>query len=70
MTYEISQGVEFLPHETALLPPPRDFAVHEVEEEAEGHEGEGEPHGGVGGGGTEAVAHGGEDGHETAEACV
>lgn len=67
-TYEIGQGIQLLAHQTALFPPPRDLAVHEVEEEAKGHEGEGEPHGRVGLRVPQAVAHGGEDGHEAAEA--
>lgn len=44
-------------HEGGFLAPARDFAVEEVEEEAEGHEAEGEPEGGVFGGRAEAVAH-------------
>lgn len=36
---QISQRIQFLAHETALLPPARDLAIHKVEEEAEGHEG-------------------------------
>lgn len=68
--YEISQGIEFLAHQAALLPPARDLAVHEVEEEAERHEGESEPHGAMGLGGAKAIPHRGKDGHEAAEACV
>lgn len=69
-TDQISQRIQFLAHQAALLPPARDLAVHEVEEEPERHECESEPDGAVGGGWTEAVTHGGEDGHEAAEACV
>ncbi|KAL9010767.1 MAG: hypothetical protein Q9173_004334 [Seirophora scorigena] len=69
-TYEISQGIEFLAHQAALLPPARDLAVHEVEEEAEGHEGESEPHGAVGLGGAKAIPHREKDGHEAAEAWM
>lgn len=38
---EVGQGIEFLAHERRLLAPAGDFAVHEVEEEAEGDEAEG-----------------------------
>jgi len=37
-TYEISKRVQFLPHETALLPPPSHFAIEEVKEKTERHE--------------------------------
>ena len=35
---ELSKRIEFLAHKRRLLAPARDFAVHEVEEEAEGDE--------------------------------
>jgi len=53
---QVGQAVELLAHETGLAAPARDFAVHEVEEEAEGHEGEGGPEVGMVGGRAEAVA--------------
>ena len=43
MRYQVSQGVQLLSHETALLSPPRDHAIEEVEEHAEWHEAECEP---------------------------
>lgn len=30
--YQISQGIQLLSHQTALLPPPRNLPVHKVEE--------------------------------------
>ncbi|KAI4210193.1 MAG: hypothetical protein LQ351_006947 [Letrouitia transgressa] len=68
-TNQISQRVQLLTHQTALLPPPRNFSVHEIEEEAKGHEREGCPYWAVCIRGSEAVAHGREDRHEAAEAC-
>lgn len=41
-TYEISQGIQLLTHHAALLSPPRHSSVHEIEEQAEREEGEGE----------------------------
>lgn len=67
-TYQIGQRIQLLAHQTALLPPPGHLAVHEIEEEPEGYEGEGEVYVTVGCRGAEAVAHGREDGHEAAEA--
>lgn len=67
-TYQIGQRIQLLAHQTALLPPSGDLAVHEIEEEPKGYEGEGEVHVTVGCRGAEAVAHGREDGHEAAEA--
>jgi hypothetical protein len=37
-TYQIGERVQFLAHETGLLPPPSDLAVHEIEEQAEWNE--------------------------------
>lgn len=54
---EVGEGVEFLAHERGLFPPASDFAIKEVEEEAKGHEAEGEPEVGRVGGRAEAVAH-------------
>lgn len=68
-TYKISKRIQLLAHQTALLAPSRDLAIHEVEEQAEGHEGQRRPEVAVVGGVAEAVAHGGEDGHDAAEAC-
>ena len=56
-------------HETALLSPSRNFAVHEVEEKSEGHESERGPYRCVCVRRTKAIPHGAEDGHETTEAC-
>ena len=66
--YQISQRIQFLPHQTALPPPARDFPIEEIEEQSQWHESEGDVEVGGGGGGAEAVAHGGEDGGEAAEA--
>ena len=66
---EVSQGIEFLAHERRLLAPAGDFAVHEVEEETEGDEAEGKVQVRVVEGvRLRAVAEGGEDGHDAAEA--
>ena len=67
ITYQIRQRIQLLPHQTALLPPPRHHTIKEVEEHAQRHEGEGEPEA-AGVAGVDAVAHGGGDGHEAAEA--
>lgn len=67
-TYQISQRIQLLAHKTTLLPPARDFPIHEIEEQAEGHEREGGPEVSQGGGGPEAVPHGREDGHDSTEA--
>jgi hypothetical protein len=67
--YQVGERVELLPHQAGFLAPARDFAVHEVEEEAERDEAEGEVEVGVVGGvGLDAVAQRGEDGHDAAEA--
>jgi hypothetical protein len=34
-TYQISERVQLLTHQTSLLPPPGDLAVHKIEEQAE-----------------------------------
>ena len=67
---EVRQGIEFLAHEGGFFAPAGDFAVHEVEEEAEGDEGEGEVEVGGLGGVADEVAHGGEEGHYAAEAWL
>lgn len=68
-SYQISQRIQLLSHQTTLLSPPRDFAVHEVEKQAEGDEGQRDVDGAIGCRGAETVAHRGQDGHEAAEAC-
>lgn len=67
-TYEVGEGIEFLAHEAGLVAPAGYFAVEEVEEQAEGEEGEGRPEVGVRGLVAGAVAEGGEDGEDSAEA--
>lgn len=67
-TYEVGEGIEFLAHEAGLVAPAGDFAVEEVEEEAEGEEGEGCPEVGVRSLVAGAVAEGGEDREDSAEA--
>lgn len=37
-TYKIRKRIQFLAHQTRLLPPPRHLAVHEVEEQAQRYE--------------------------------
>jgi len=54
---EVGEGIKFLAHEGGLFAPASDFAVKEIEEEAKGHEAEGEPEVGRVGRGPEAVAH-------------
>ena len=68
-THQISQRIQLLPHQTALLPPPCHLPIHEVEEETKGYKRKGDIDGAVGVGRAETVAHGGEDGHEAAESC-
>jgi len=71
VTYQISERIKLLAHQRSLLPPPRDLAIHKVEEETERDEAEREVEVGVVGRvGLDAVAEGGEDGHDAAEACV
>lgn len=67
-TYQVSQRIQLLPHHAALLAPARDAAVHEVEEQAGGQEGEGEVEVSLVGGVAEAVPQRREDGHDAAEA--
>lgn len=66
-TNQISQAIQFLPHQATLAPPPRHLPVHEVEEEPRGDEGQGDVDVRVCIGGAETVAQRGEDGHEAAE---
>lgn len=69
-TYEISERVQLLAHQTRLLPPPRYLAVHEVEEQAQRYEAEGEVQVGVVVRVVlEAVAERRHDRHDAAEAC-
>lgn len=65
--YQIGQRVQLCTHLTALLSPSSHHAIEEVEEQAEGHEAERHPEVGRVGG-VDAVAHGGGDRHEAAEA--
>jgi hypothetical protein len=67
--YQIGERVQLLPHHAALLPPARDLAVEEVEEEAKGQEAERRPQVAVLCWVAEAVAHRGEEGEDAAEAC-
>lgn len=57
-------------HQASLLPPSGYFAVHEVEEETEWHEGEGSVEVSGIGWSAETVAERGEDGHDTTEAYL
>ena len=68
VTYQVRQRIQFLTHETAPLPPSRNFSVHEVEEKPKGHEGERRPYGCVRIRRTKAIPHGAENGHEATEA--
>lgn len=67
-TYQVRQTIQLLAHHAALLPPARDLAVHEVEEEAEGQERQGGVDISARVVVLEAVPQGGEDGHDAAEA--
>lgn len=67
-SYKIGKRVQLLAHKTALLPPPRDLAVEEVEEQAEGHEGQRDPEVARVLWSVEAVAHGELYAHDAAEA--
>ena len=66
---EVRQGIEFLAHEGGFFAPAGDFAVHEVEEEAQRHKSQRKPE--IRGLAwiADAVAEGREDGHDAAEAC-
>ena len=68
MVYQIRQRIKLLTHQATLLPPPRDLSIHEIEEQTERHESQRGPEIGMCGGGTETIAHGGEDGHDAAKA--
>src|SRR5690349_14813777 len=69
IAYQIRERVQLLSHETGLLPPPCDLAVHEVEEQSEWDEAECEVEVRVVVGVVlYAVAQRGKDGHDTAEA--
>ncbi len=68
--YQVRERIQLLPHHAALLPPPGHLAVEEVEEQAEGEEAERRPEVAVRCRVAEAVAHGGKDGGDTAEAWV
>jgi hypothetical protein len=71
VTYQISERIELLAHERGLLPPARYLSVHEVEGQAQGDETECPVEVGVVCGvALDAVAEGGEDGHDAAEACA
>lgn len=67
-TYQVRQAVQLLAHHAALLPPARDLAVHEVEEQAKGQEGQCGVDVAARVVVLEAVPQGGEDGHDAAEA--
>ena len=68
IAYQISKRIEFLAHERALLSPASDLAIHKVEEETKGHEGQGSPEVAEIIGIAHAVAEGGHDRVDTAEA--
>ena len=66
-SHQIRKRIQLCTHLAAFLPPPGHHAVEEVKEQAERHETERHPdvcHVA----GVDAVAHGGSDGHEAAEA--
>lgn len=67
--YQVGKRVKFLSHKRGLFPPPRDLAVHKVEEQSEWDEGQCPVQVGVVIGVVlDAVTEGREDGHNTAEA--
>lgn len=68
LTYQISQRIQLLPHQTALPPPPRDLAIKKVEKQPKRHKRQRRPHIPQLAGRAGHVAHGGEDGQYAAEA--
>ena len=69
VTYQVSQRIQLLPHQTALASPPRHLAIHEVEKQSKGHEPQCCPNRAKGIRWAKAVAHGANDGHEAAKTC-
>lgn len=67
VTYQIRQRVQLLAHHTALLPPTRYLAIHEIEEQAEGEEGKRVVEVSLVGGVAKAVPQRGEEGENTAK---
>lgn len=67
-TYQIRQRIKLLPHQAALVPPSRDLAIEEIEEQPKRHERQRHPYVGRLVRRAHAVAHRGEDGHDAAEA--
>jgi hypothetical protein len=69
-THQISERVQLLSHERALLSPAGNLAVHEVKEHAEWHKGQGSPEVAEIVRVAHAVAERGEDRVDTTEACI
>ena len=67
LTHQIRQTVQFLSHQTALVPPPRDFPVHKIEEQPKRHERQRRPDISECLRGPETVSHRAENRHEAAE---
>jgi hypothetical protein len=61
VAYQISERIELLAHERALLSPTSDLAIHKVEEQTKGHEGQSGPEVAEIIGVAHAVAEGGHD---------
>lgn len=67
ITYQISQRIQFLTHQTALPSPPSNLTIHEIKEEAERHKRQRGPQIAIVCRLAETVSKTGEDGHDTAE---
>lgn len=67
-TYQISQRIQLLPHQTTLPPPPRDLPIKEVEKQPQRHQRQRSPQIPQLAGGTGHIPHRGEDGHDAAQA--
>lgn len=70
VSYQVGERIKLLAHKRALLSPASDLAIHKVEEQTEGHEGQGSPKVSEIVGVTHAVAERGHDRVDTAEACA
>ena len=70
VSYQVGERIKLLAHKRALLSPASDLAIHKVEEQTEGHEGQGSPEVTKIVGVAHAVAERGHDRVDTAEACI
>lgn len=63
-TYQVCKRIEFLAHQGRLLPPSSYLPIHEIEEEAEGHESKSSPEVAIVICFTQAVSHRRQYGHD------